>query len=122
LPDRLQHARKVFHHIRVPEPDDTIAMLCELCRARVIGSGLRVMLASIKLDHQLPFRACKVGDATSDGVLTAESPRELVFAQCTPKPTLDIRRIAAKLPRNQSSRPKGLSHPDHPPHPNPSPP
>src|SRR5260221_14717746 len=69
--DRRQNAFRIRENVIVPKADDTPAAAFKPCRALRI-SGALIVLAAIRLDHEVMLRAGEVDDKPADRMLAAE--------------------------------------------------
>jgi hypothetical protein len=84
----------------VPEAKDAIPLSFEKCRSLSVSSRLQRVLTAVKLDDEFSFRAAKVHDEGTDGMLAAE-PRtaEPPIPKSLPQPPLNIRLVATESAR-----------------------
>lgn len=70
--DLLYHHFDLLQHLRVPEPDDVVALGSEVFRSLRIVHGTFVMPAAVQLDNETGFDAAEIGEVRTDRKLAAK--------------------------------------------------
>jgi hypothetical protein len=84
MTDGFQYSLEVLQHVAVPEPNDAVAVVCDLRGTPVVGLRPLGVLATIEFDHQFARGTGEVGYTAADRVLPAEFPDSDPLAQSSP--------------------------------------